>query len=108
MTWLGFGRHIRQTRRDAYMENDRLINARNLAGVKLITTGSGAEGLTSFYKSDWDSMFVKGDVMCLEDGLPGDMLPRQTTLFTLNTGSCYHVTKATWYSVLPQSARCPV
>ncbi|KAH3778958.1 hypothetical protein DPMN_180437 [Dreissena polymorpha] len=90
MTWLGFGRHIRQTRRDAFMENDRLIKARNLAGVKLITTGSKAEGLTSFYESDTDKMFVKGDVMCLEDGLPGDLLPRQTTLFTLNTGSCYH------------------
>ncbi|XP_052232347.1 uncharacterized protein LOC127845461 [Dreissena polymorpha] len=90
MTWLGFGSHIRKARRDAYMENDRLLNARYPGGFKIITTGSKAEGLTSFYESDTDNMFVNGDVMCLGDGLPGDMLPRQTTLFTLNTGSCYH------------------
>ncbi|KAH3778963.1 hypothetical protein DPMN_180442 [Dreissena polymorpha] len=62
MTWLGFGRHIRQARRDAYMENNRLLNARSHA--KIITTGSKAEGLTSFYESDTDNMFVRGDAMC--------------------------------------------
>ncbi|XP_052232348.1 uncharacterized protein LOC127845462 isoform X1 [Dreissena polymorpha] len=90
MTWLGFGPHIRKARRDFYMENNMLLNAQHLGKVKMITTGSKAEGLTCLYESDVDNMYVKEDVMCLEDGLSGDMLPKETTLFTLNTGSCYH------------------
>ncbi|KAH3875185.1 uncharacterized protein LOC127869366 [Dreissena polymorpha] len=89
MNCLGYGPHIRQARRDAYRERDRLQNARR-TGTTLITTGSKSEGLTGVYESDVDMMHVVEGIMCLENGVDSDKLPRETTVFTLNTGVCYH------------------
>ncbi|KAH3875278.1 uncharacterized protein LOC127869373 isoform X2 [Dreissena polymorpha] len=90
MNCLGYGRPIRQARRDAYREGDRLMNAIRPGIISMITTGSKAEGLTCFYESDCDTMFVVEGIMCLENGVDSDKLPRETTVFTLNTGVCYH------------------
>ncbi|KAH3834247.1 hypothetical protein DPMN_107567 [Dreissena polymorpha] len=89
MNCLGYGSHIRQARRDAYMEWDRLRNAR-LHAILLITTGSKAEGLTRPYESDMDKLFVVRGVICLESGVNSDILLRETIVFTLNTDMCYH------------------
>ncbi|KAH3875265.1 hypothetical protein DPMN_038528 [Dreissena polymorpha] len=90
MNFLGYGPPIRQARRDAYRERDRLMNARWTSIITMITTGSKAEGLTGFYESDVDTMYVVEGIMCLENGVDSDKLPRETTVFTLNTGVCYH------------------
>ncbi|KAH3875292.1 hypothetical protein DPMN_038555 [Dreissena polymorpha] len=90
MNCLGYGPPIRQARRDAYREGDRLMNARGTGNITMITTGSKAEGLTGFYESDVDTMYVVEGIMCLENGVDSDKLPRETTVFTLNTGVCYH------------------
>ncbi|KAH3875272.1 hypothetical protein DPMN_038535 [Dreissena polymorpha] len=90
MNCLGYGPPIRQARRDAYREHDRLMNAREHSNIMLITTGSKAEGLTGVYESDVDIMYVLEGIMCLENGVDSDKLPRETTVFTLNTGVCYH------------------
>ncbi|XP_052267828.1 uncharacterized protein LOC127869364 isoform X1 [Dreissena polymorpha] len=90
MNCLGYGPHIRQARRDAYREFDRLISARWSGKLTLITAGSKAEGLTSVYENDLDVMYVLKGIMCLENGVDSDKLPRETTVFTLNTGVCYH------------------
>ncbi|KAH3875206.1 hypothetical protein DPMN_038469 [Dreissena polymorpha] len=90
MNCLGYGPHIRQARRDAYREADRLSNARGTGIITKITSGSKAEGLTCFLESDWDWMYVVEGIMCLENGVDSDKLPRETTVFTLNTDVCYH------------------
>ncbi|KAH3875288.1 hypothetical protein DPMN_038551 [Dreissena polymorpha] len=90
MNCLGYGPHIRQARRDAYRENDRLMNARGNGNTTRITTGSKSEGLTGLYESDVDMIYVVEGIMCLENGVDSDKLPRETTVFTLNTGLCYH------------------
>ncbi|XP_052267813.1 uncharacterized protein LOC127869346 isoform X3 [Dreissena polymorpha] len=90
MNCLGYGPPIRQARRDAYRDSDRLLNARGTDIVTQITTGSKAEGLTCVFESDCDMMFVVEGIMCLENGVDSDKLPRETTVFTLNTGVCYH------------------
>ncbi|XP_052267827.1 uncharacterized protein LOC127869363 isoform X3 [Dreissena polymorpha] len=90
MNCLGYGPHIRQARSDAYRELDRLYNARKPFNIMQITTGSKAEGLTGVYESDVDMMYVLKGIMCLENGVDSDKLPRETIAFTLNTGVCYH------------------
>ncbi|KAH3875178.1 hypothetical protein DPMN_038441 [Dreissena polymorpha] len=90
MNCLGYGPHIRQARRDAYREADRLNNARGTGIITMVTTGSKAEGLTRFLESDVDTMYVVEGIMCLENGVDSDKIPRETTVFTLITGVCYH------------------
>ncbi|KAH3875174.1 hypothetical protein DPMN_038437 [Dreissena polymorpha] len=90
MNCLGYGPHIRQARRDAHRERDRLMNAQEPGTKTVITSGSKAEGLTRMYESDMDMMYVVEGIMCLENGVDSDKLPRETTVFTLNTGVCYH------------------
>ncbi|XP_052268035.1 uncharacterized protein LOC127869467 [Dreissena polymorpha] len=89
MNCLGYGWEIRQARRDAYKEHDRLMTA-NVQTMIAITAGSKAEGLTSCFESDLDLMLVMLGSMCLEDGVNFDTLPMETIVLILNTGVCYH------------------
>ncbi|KAH3701823.1 hypothetical protein DPMN_076820 [Dreissena polymorpha] len=94
MNWMGYGPQIRQARREAYREQDRLINARLLTIPPTlsicITTGSKAEGLTRYLENDRDQLYVDNNVMCLENGTHCDTMSRETTVSTLNTDMCYH------------------
>ncbi|KAH3875619.1 hypothetical protein DPMN_038890 [Dreissena polymorpha] len=56
-----------------------------------ITTGSKGEGLTRFLESDIYMMLVTAGIMCIEDCVNSDFLPRQITVFTLTyTIMSYH------------------
>ncbi|KAH3710751.1 uncharacterized protein LOC127857328 [Dreissena polymorpha] len=90
MNCLGYGPEIRQARRDSHREYDRLRTACGPGVATVITTGSKAEGLSNFFESDMDVLIVEEGVMCLEDVVNSDTLPRETTVFTLNTSLCYH------------------
>ncbi|XP_052267858.1 uncharacterized protein LOC127869379 isoform X2 [Dreissena polymorpha] len=90
MNCLGYGPQITQARRDAYREHDRLWTAQKSGSVTRITTGSKAEGLTGFSESDFDYMFIVEGIMCLENVFHSDELSKETYVFTLDTGVCYH------------------
>ncbi|KAH3752300.1 hypothetical protein DPMN_186916 [Dreissena polymorpha] len=81
MDSLGFGSHIRQARRAAYKAWDRLTNALMGFNDTWITTGSKAEGLTSFLKSDRDTICVHNNVICLEEGVDSSNIPGETNIF---------------------------
>ncbi|KAH3875631.1 hypothetical protein DPMN_038902 [Dreissena polymorpha] len=87
MNFLGYGSEIRQARRDAYREFDRLMTA-VLRGSLLITTGSKAEGLTRIVESDTDIMFVNRVIICIEDVVNDDKLPMEATVFTFSPIAC--------------------
>ncbi|KAH3875226.1 hypothetical protein DPMN_038489 [Dreissena polymorpha] len=89
MNCLGYGLEIRQARRNAYRERDRLLNERTRRTI-LITTGSNAEGLTGIFESDIDQMHEIKGIMCLEEGVNSDILPNGTIVFPLNSDLCYH------------------
>ncbi|KAH3875165.1 hypothetical protein DPMN_038428 [Dreissena polymorpha] len=90
MNWLCYGPDIRQARRDAYTGCARFRNARRPDTATVITTGSKAEWLSCLFESDIDIMIVEKGIMCLEVGIEPNKLPRETIVFTLNTGFCYH------------------
>ncbi|XP_052223316.1 uncharacterized protein LOC127839152 isoform X1 [Dreissena polymorpha] len=81
MNVLGYGPHIRQARIEAYKASDRHETAKALGIVTYITTGSKAEGLTSYLESDIDVLFVTESVICLEDGVDSSCVPVETTIF---------------------------
>ncbi|KAH3885939.1 hypothetical protein DPMN_009936 [Dreissena polymorpha] len=89
MNSLGYGSQIIQARGDAYRKHDR-IGCSLFGSLTMITTGSKAEGVTSFFESDRDIMYVEKYIMCLEKDVSSYTLPMETTVFTLNTGVCYH------------------
>ncbi|KAH3733694.1 hypothetical protein DPMN_040127 [Dreissena polymorpha] len=70
MTRLGYGEMMRRWRIEKYREYDRLLNARSLNKqinvATIITAGSKAEGLTCCLESDWDTLFLLADVLCVE------------------------------------------
>ncbi|KAH3885748.1 hypothetical protein DPMN_009745 [Dreissena polymorpha] len=82
MSWLGYGRQIRQARRDAYREFERIITAQSCGPVMLIITGSKAEGLTRYIGSDTDVMPVHSNIICIEDDVNADNSPREITVLT--------------------------
>ncbi|KAH3793250.1 hypothetical protein DPMN_146757 [Dreissena polymorpha] len=96
MNVLGYGPHIRQARRDAYKAFDRHATAL-LRGLAMCnTTGSKAEGLTSYYESDRDIMCVATRAICLEEGVDQKtFLARQAyldsavVLVAMDTVDCY-------------------
>ncbi|KAH3840824.1 hypothetical protein DPMN_114280 [Dreissena polymorpha] len=75
MNVLGYWPHIRQAWRDAYKAFDRRINARTRGSITCITTGSKAEGLTSYQESDIDFMCVRNRIICLEEGVDSSNVP---------------------------------
>ncbi|KAH3793809.1 hypothetical protein DPMN_147331 [Dreissena polymorpha] len=81
MNVLGYGPHIRQARIEAYKASDRHYTALARGTVTWITTGSKAEGLTSFMESDRDQLIVKESVICLEDGVDSSSVPVEKTIF---------------------------
>ncbi|XP_052221710.1 uncharacterized protein LOC127838171 [Dreissena polymorpha] len=81
MNVLGYGTHIRQARRDAYKVHDKIFTARARGSVTWITTGSKAEGLTSYLESDRDYMCVTKRVICLEEGVDSSNVPGETNIF---------------------------
>ncbi|KAH3791932.1 uncharacterized protein LOC127838358 [Dreissena polymorpha] len=81
MNVLGYGTHIRQARRDAYKARDKILTARSHGSGKMITTGSKAEGLTSYLESDKDIMIVTKRVICLEEGVDSSNVPGETNIF---------------------------
>ncbi|XP_052268057.1 uncharacterized protein LOC127869480 [Dreissena polymorpha] len=81
MSWLGYGSEIIQARKDAYREYGRLWTALACGAGTCIITGSKAEGLTRYLKSDRDIMFVHSTVICIEDGVNADNFSREITVF---------------------------
>ncbi|XP_052223806.1 uncharacterized protein LOC127839464 isoform X1 [Dreissena polymorpha] len=81
MNVLGYGPHIRQARIEAYKASDRHRTAKARGIATWITTGSKAEGLTSFLESDRDHLVVRESVICLEDGVNSSSVPVETTIF---------------------------
>ncbi|XP_052223308.1 uncharacterized protein LOC127839151 isoform X1 [Dreissena polymorpha] len=81
MNVLGYGPHIRQARIEAYKASDRHKTAKMRGILTFITTGSKAEGLTSFLESDLDMLIVTESVICLEDGVDSSSVPVETTIF---------------------------
>ncbi|KAH3792877.1 hypothetical protein DPMN_146378 [Dreissena polymorpha] len=81
MNVLGYGPHIRQARIEAYKASDRHNTAKARGIVTYITTGSKAEGLTSYLESDVDKLFVTESVICLEDGVDSSSVPVKKTIF---------------------------
>ncbi|KAH3708741.1 uncharacterized protein LOC127857023 isoform X2 [Dreissena polymorpha] len=81
MNVLGYGPHIRQARIEAYKALDRYNTAGSRGTQTWITTGSKAEGLTSFLESDRDHLIVTESVICLEDGVDSSSVPVETTIF---------------------------
>ncbi|KAH3875309.1 hypothetical protein DPMN_038572 [Dreissena polymorpha] len=51
---------------------------------------SKAEVLTCSFKNDMDVRCVVEGIMFLAKGVNSDKLPRETTVFTINNGVCYH------------------
>ncbi|KAH3791473.1 hypothetical protein DPMN_144959 [Dreissena polymorpha] len=80
MNVLGYGPHIRQARIDAYKAWDRHMTARKGGSLTWITTGSKAEGLTSYRESDRDLMCVRNNVICLEEGVDSSIVPGEKTI----------------------------
>ncbi|XP_052222125.1 uncharacterized protein LOC127838413 isoform X2 [Dreissena polymorpha] len=80
MNVLGYGPHIRQARKEAYKAWDRHATAK-MRGIACITTGSKAEGLTSYLESDVDKLVVTKSVICLEDGVDSSSVPVEITIF---------------------------
>ncbi|KAH3793828.1 uncharacterized protein LOC127838702 isoform X4 [Dreissena polymorpha] len=81
MNVLGYGPHIRQARIEAYKASDRHWTAKARGTATFITTGSKAEGLTSFLESDIDELVVTERVICLEDGVDSSSVPVEKTIF---------------------------
>ncbi|XP_052222586.1 uncharacterized protein LOC127838702 isoform X5 [Dreissena polymorpha] len=81
MNILGYGPHMRQARIEAYKAFDRHMTAEVRGIATWITTGSKAEGLTSYLESDVDKLFVTESVICLEDDVDSSSVPVETTIF---------------------------
>ena len=90
MSWLGYVQDIIQARRDAYREWGRLITARACGAVTMIFSGSKAEGLTRYFKSDLDQMLVLNSVSCLEDGVNALAFAREITVLRSLSSMSYH------------------
>ena len=90
MNILGYGSHIRLARRDGYTASDRHRTAKTRDGATWITTGSKAEGLTSFLESDIDCMIVTKRVICLEDDVDPSTIPVEISVFRSCSRMSYH------------------
>ncbi|KAH3864907.1 uncharacterized protein LOC127866977 isoform X1 [Dreissena polymorpha] len=85
MNLLGYGSGLRQRRINAYRKLDSLRNARFTNDVTTITAGSKAEGLTCFFESDMDTMFIIPHVVCLDVGINEETIPSHIIVFTMGT-----------------------
>ncbi|XP_052223632.1 uncharacterized protein LOC127839338 isoform X2 [Dreissena polymorpha] len=81
---LGYGEEIRRRRIEKYKERDRLRNART-SRLTTITSGSKAEGLTCYFESDWDFLFVLNDVICVEAGINLPTLQEDMDVYRMDT-----------------------
>ncbi|KAH3809353.1 hypothetical protein DPMN_137716 [Dreissena polymorpha] len=84
MTRLGYGEQIRRWRIEKNKERDSLINARS-SDVTVITAGSKAEGLTCYYESDLDSLFVLEGILCVEAGKSLHTIPDGIGVYRMDT-----------------------
>ncbi|KAH3705636.1 hypothetical protein DPMN_080713 [Dreissena polymorpha] len=86
MTRLGYGEEMRRWRVAKYREIDRLTNA---AGSNLsrtvITAGSKAEGLTCYYESERDHLFLLKNVISLEAGINLYSIPDDLQVYRMDT-----------------------
>ncbi|KAH3858729.1 uncharacterized protein LOC127871667 isoform X2 [Dreissena polymorpha] len=89
MNWLGYGPEIRQARRDAYTDRDRMVTERARGEVMQITTGSKGEGLTCFLENDRDVIFASTRVICLEENVDACDFSKETTVFRSYNRVCY-------------------
>ncbi|KAH3791392.1 hypothetical protein DPMN_144877 [Dreissena polymorpha] len=96
MNVLGYGPHIRQARIEAYKAWARHSTAKARGIVTYITTGSKAEGLTSYLESDTDHLIVPESVICLEDGVDSSSVPVEKTIFR----SCSRISYSGHYRLL--------
>ncbi|KAH3733579.1 uncharacterized protein LOC127850131 isoform X1 [Dreissena polymorpha] len=92
MTRLGYGEEIRRWRVEKYRKKDRLWNKiltdcmnKILTDCIVITAGSKAEGLTSFFESDMDMLFILKHVLCVEAGTNLDTIPDDIDVFRMDT-----------------------
>ncbi|XP_052219460.1 uncharacterized protein LOC127836863 [Dreissena polymorpha] len=91
MTRLGYGEEMRRWRVATYRECDRLRNAHlsNRSASKsigtLITAGSKGEGLTCSLESDYDSLFLLKNVICLEAGINLYSKPDDLNVYRMDT-----------------------
>lgn len=58
--------------------------------MRVVTTGSKAEGLANALESDLDAIVIFSGVMCLEDGVSYSSLPTYITVFTFDPGMTFH------------------
>ncbi|XP_052241519.1 uncharacterized protein LOC127851706 isoform X2 [Dreissena polymorpha] len=84
MTRLGYSEEIRRWRVEKYKEQDRLVNAR-FSDKSFITAGSKAEGLTCFFESDMDILYVMEGVLCVEAGFNLHTIPGDIGVFRMDT-----------------------
>ncbi|XP_052238889.1 uncharacterized protein LOC127850131 isoform X4 [Dreissena polymorpha] len=84
MTRLGYGEEIRRWRVEKYRGLDRLRNKRS-TDVISITAGSKAEGLTGYFESDKDTLYILKHVLCVEAGTNLDTIPDDIDVFRMDT-----------------------
>ncbi|KAH3809327.1 hypothetical protein DPMN_137690 [Dreissena polymorpha] len=94
MTRLGYGEQIRRWRVEKYKEKDSLNNALSSAitvmnarssYATVITAGSKAEGLTCYYESDRDELFVLEVILCVETGISLHTIPDGIEVYRMDT-----------------------
>ncbi|KAH3868938.1 hypothetical protein DPMN_032093 [Dreissena polymorpha] len=88
---LGYGHELRQKRRECYKANDNNIDAPSgfVQGYQTITVGSKAEGLSRCLESDRDVLGVITRVECIEVGFDLNLIPKDKTVFRMDTHICY-------------------
>ncbi|KAH3734243.1 uncharacterized protein LOC127850725 [Dreissena polymorpha] len=86
MTHLGYGEEIRRRRILKHREKDSIRNARRVTNRPyMITAGSKAEGLSFFYESDHDFLFILNVVLCVEVGVDLHTIPDDIEVYRMNT-----------------------
>ena len=63
---IGYSQEIINARRNYWQHVAQLYNNEQSA-LKLVTAGSKAEGITSFYESDIDFMHIINDAICTDE-----------------------------------------
>ncbi|KAH3734262.1 hypothetical protein DPMN_040701 [Dreissena polymorpha] len=85
MTYLGYGDEIRRKRILKYRERDSILNSISAKNASVITAGSKAEGLTCWFESDIDNIFVEKDVLCVEAGVDLHTIPDDIEVYRMDT-----------------------
>ncbi|KAH3713067.1 hypothetical protein DPMN_072834 [Dreissena polymorpha] len=89
LNMLGYGKELRQKRRECHRQCDINFNALLPCDFEIITVGSKAEGTSRFFESDRDVLLVCKSIHCIEAACDVDLIPENTDVFRMGTLRCY-------------------